>query len=148
MGSLSTADFKMPNNSNIFGDLSKNALQSQGAMNSAQMGKQGSNNLQKALDAIYSDWSWASKPEKKQEVERLKDALAGEAAQYAESRGWESPATKKVFAGGWHDVLPSGEMRTEMSDIASGLSSGRIEQLLSFAKQSGAGAGKTQPAQK
>lgn len=52
MGPLSTQDYKMPDDTNIFGDLSENALQSTSAMNAAQMGKKKSNQLQTALKAI------------------------------------------------------------------------------------------------
>jgi hypothetical protein len=55
MGSLSTRDYKIPSNTNIFGDLSQNAMQSQSAMNSAQMGQKNSNQLQSALSAIQEN---------------------------------------------------------------------------------------------
>jgi hypothetical protein len=56
MGSLSTKDYKMPSNTNIFGDLSQNAMQSQSAMNSAQMGQKNSNQLQSAMQAIQENY--------------------------------------------------------------------------------------------
>ncbi|NBW98780.1 hypothetical protein EBR03_04340 [bacterium] len=67
-GNLSTQDYKMPEDFNIFGDLSSGALQATSAMNSAQMGKKNSNSLQDAFASVTKGISSEFKPVTEEEA--------------------------------------------------------------------------------
>lgn len=85
--------------------------------------------IDQQLKDIYSDKQYASDPSKMNQIAQLKDDqyIAGRMSGY-------SPSGKTVFAGGYKEVLPSGKLRDEMSDIAYKMNN---ENFAGFAKMGG-----------
>ena len=158
-----------------WGDLSSSAMQGMDARNSAQKGEFASKQLQDAMKAIqnmdenqkkkldeerekkaaqqysqtlnkqlqdiYSDWQYASNPQKVAQVKSLKDSLymAGRMA------GSVQPSAIKKSGASDYEIMPSGELKTEMADISARANMGLLTGLVPF--ESGVGAGFTGPSQ-
>jgi hypothetical protein len=145
---LTTEDYEMPDNLNIFGDLSEGALNASSAMNAAQRGKKYSQNLQDA----YNEVTTFLKNKKPEFYHEPNNPLSpppvgggGRSVWNTQTGMYETKYTPghQVFAGSYYDVDQEGNLITEATKLSEAANKGVI--FMPFA--SAAGAGVTGPPQ-